>query len=65
MRPVERPDNAWLVGLLVVVVAALAVGWAWWQSKRESSEMRQMDEEFARQAAEAARVDHAAPVGTH
>jgi hypothetical protein len=39
---------------MVLIVAVLAVGWSWWQSKRESAEMRQMDEEFTRQAAEAA-----------
>jgi K(+)-stimulated pyrophosphate-energized sodium pump len=41
------------VGLLVLAVAVAAVGWSWWQSKRESAEMKAMDEEFAR-AAEAA-----------
>jgi K(+)-stimulated pyrophosphate-energized sodium pump len=49
-----QPDNASLIGLAVVALAILAVGWAWWQSKHESPEMRQMDEEFARQAAAAA-----------
>jgi K(+)-stimulated pyrophosphate-energized sodium pump len=43
----------WVVGAVVLLAAVLAVGWSWWQSKRESAEMRQMDEEFARQAAEA------------
>jgi K(+)-stimulated pyrophosphate-energized sodium pump len=42
------------VGWVVLLVAVLAIGWSWWQSKRESREMQQMDEEFARQAAEAA-----------
>src|SRR5207247_3953390 len=40
------------IGWLVVAVSVFAVGWAWWQSKRETDEMRQMDEEFARAAAE-------------
>jgi len=39
------------VGFLVMIVAAAAVGWAWWQSKRESKEMQAMDEEFSRAAA--------------
>jgi K(+)-stimulated pyrophosphate-energized sodium pump len=39
------------LGLWVLLVAVLAVGWSWWQSKRESAEMKQMDEEFARAAA--------------
>jgi K(+)-stimulated pyrophosphate-energized sodium pump len=38
-------------GLWILLVALLAVAWSWWQSKRESTEMRQMDEEFARAAA--------------
>src|SRR5262245_30946498 len=42
-----------LTGLLVLLVALAAVAWSWWQSKRESAEMRQMDEEFAKAAAAA------------
>ena len=38
-------------GIWVLIVALLAVAWSWWQSKRESTEMRMMDEEFARAAA--------------
>jgi K(+)-stimulated pyrophosphate-energized sodium pump len=41
------------IGILIVLVALAAVGWSWWQSKRESAEMRLMDEEFARAASEA------------
>jgi len=48
------------VGFLVIIVAAAAVGWAWWQSKRETPEMRQMDEEFSK-AAEA-EISAGAPV---
>ena len=55
------------IGVFVVVVALLAVGWSWWQSKRESAEMRQMDEEFARAAAAEAAAEPGAadrtPVG--
>ncbi len=36
------------IGLGVLGVSLLAVGWAWWQSKRESEEMRKIDEEFER-----------------
>jgi K(+)-stimulated pyrophosphate-energized sodium pump len=42
------------VGLAVLAVSVAAVGWAWWQSKRETEEMRKMDAEFAQAAAEAA-----------
>jgi K(+)-stimulated pyrophosphate-energized sodium pump len=62
MLPLVLRYNLWngtenrLVGLLVMVVAVLAITWSWWQSKRESSEMRQMDEEFARAAAQAQAV---------
>jgi Na+/H+-translocating membrane pyrophosphatase len=38
-------------GLYILLVAVAAVGWSWWQSKRESSEMRKMDEEFSAAAA--------------
>jgi K(+)-stimulated pyrophosphate-energized sodium pump len=48
------------VGFMVIIVAAAAIGWAWWQSKRETPEMRQMDEEFTR-AAEA-EISAGAPV---
>ena len=34
------------VGPAVVVVAGLAVVWAWWQSKRESDSTRRMEEEM-------------------
>jgi K(+)-stimulated pyrophosphate-energized sodium pump len=38
-------------GLWVLLIALAAVAWSWWQSKRESAEMRLMDEEFSRAAA--------------
>jgi len=41
-----------LIGVAILIVSLLAVSWAWWQSKRETDEMRQMDEEFARAVAE-------------
>jgi K(+)-stimulated pyrophosphate-energized sodium pump len=39
-------------GLWILLVAVAAVAWSWWQSKRETAEMRQMDEEFAAAATE-------------
>jgi K(+)-stimulated pyrophosphate-energized sodium pump len=55
-----------LIGLAVLVVAVAAIGWAWWQSKHESTEMKQMDEEFAKQAAEAgAAVEEQHTAGVH
>ena len=66
-KDVEKfPERRW-VGLLVLLVAVAAVGWAWWRSKVESPEMRKMDEEFAR-AAEAAAAEppqDRTPVGMH
>jgi K(+)-stimulated pyrophosphate-energized sodium pump len=44
VRTSDKPH----IGLLVSLVAALAIAWAWWQSKRETAQMRQMDEEFTR-----------------
>ena len=40
-----------VIGVMVVALALAAVGWSWWQSKRENAEMRAMDEEFERAAA--------------
>ena len=34
--------------------AGLALGWAWWQSKHESAEVRQMDEEMHKEEHDAA-----------
>jgi K(+)-stimulated pyrophosphate-energized sodium pump len=41
------------VGIAVVLASLAAIGWAWWQSKRETDEMRKMDEEFAIAVADA------------
>src|SRR5262249_22321041 len=35
-------SSRWFVGVVLLLVAVAAIGWAWWQSKRESPEMRQM-----------------------
>jgi K(+)-stimulated pyrophosphate-energized sodium pump len=56
-----KDTHTLLVGWLVVIGSLLAIGWAWWQSKRESAEMRQMDEEFSR----AADAEDRQPVGAH
>jgi K(+)-stimulated pyrophosphate-energized sodium pump len=44
---VTGKENRW-TGVAILLVALAAVAWSWWQSKRESSEMKQMDEEFAK-----------------
>jgi K(+)-stimulated pyrophosphate-energized sodium pump len=63
----DGPGNR-VLGVVVAAVAALAVGWAWWQSKKDSAEMRQMDEEMQHEAeAEAAARtgEHRATAGMH
>jgi K(+)-stimulated pyrophosphate-energized sodium pump len=35
-----------LVGLLVALLCAAAIGWSIWQSKRESKEMKEMEKQF-------------------
>jgi K(+)-stimulated pyrophosphate-energized sodium pump len=39
------------VGAVVLAIASFAVAWAWWQSKRESSEVKQMDAEMEKSLA--------------
>jgi K(+)-stimulated pyrophosphate-energized sodium pump len=46
-----KDERVLRIGWIVVACSLFAIAWAWWQSKRESAEMRQMDEEFAREAA--------------
>lgn len=41
----DGPGNP-MVGGVIAAIAALAVGWAWWGSKHESAEVRQMDAEM-------------------
>jgi K(+)-stimulated pyrophosphate-energized sodium pump len=43
------------VGLAVIGVSLLAIGWAWWQSKRETAESRRQDEEFEKELQAAAK----------
>ena len=42
------------VGYVVILVGLLAVSWSWWQSKRDTIEMRELDEQYE-QDLEAAR----------
>jgi K(+)-stimulated pyrophosphate-energized sodium pump len=42
-----------VVGGLIAAIAALAVGWAWWQSKHESAEVLQMETEMEKETATA------------
>ena len=37
----------------IAAVAVVAVGWAWWQSKQESSELKQMEAQMAKDVAAA------------
>jgi K(+)-stimulated pyrophosphate-energized sodium pump len=60
----DGPGNK-TIGVVVAVVAVVLVGWAWWQAKKDTAEMRQMDEEMQKEAADAAAADHKAPAGTH
>src|SRR5262245_49836896 len=38
------PDQT--IPMVVIVVGLLAVGWAWWQSKRDTREMQQIEADF-------------------
>jgi K(+)-stimulated pyrophosphate-energized sodium pump len=38
------------IGLTVLAVAGLAIVWAWWQAKRETTDMKQMEAEMDRDA---------------
>jgi K(+)-stimulated pyrophosphate-energized sodium pump len=49
----EQSDSA--LGYFVIAVAFLAIAWAWWQSKRETPELRELDEQYERDL-EAARA---------
>ncbi len=48
---IKKSDNA--IGYVVVLVGLLAIGWAWWQSKRDTHEMRELDAEYERELEEA------------
>jgi K(+)-stimulated pyrophosphate-energized sodium pump len=40
------PTN-WVVGIIVAIVSLALIGWAVWQSKRESAEMQEIDRELS------------------
>jgi K(+)-stimulated pyrophosphate-energized sodium pump len=40
-----------VVGGAIAAVAAIAVGWAWWQSKHESAELKQMEDQMEKDVA--------------
>ena len=42
-----------IFGYAVVAAGLLAIGWAWWQSKRDTDEMRELDAEYERELEEA------------
>jgi K(+)-stimulated pyrophosphate-energized sodium pump len=46
-------DNDDVVGYIVIAVGLAAIGWAWWQSKRDTEEMRELDAEYERELEEA------------
>jgi hypothetical protein len=50
VESVSKDSDILLTGWLVVLGSLLCIAWAWWQSKRESPEMRKMDEEFTQAA---------------
>ena len=62
----DGPGNK-TIGAAVAGVCLLLVGWAWWQSKKDTAEMRQMDEEMQKEATDAAAgsAEHRAAAGTH
>ncbi len=39
-------DSASWVGYAVILTALLAVSWSWWQSKRDTIQMRELDEQY-------------------
>jgi len=43
-------SQGWPIGLAVTLVSGLAVAWAWWQSKHETADMIEMDEELEKEA---------------
>jgi K(+)-stimulated pyrophosphate-energized sodium pump len=56
--------NRW-IGVVVLLIAVAAIGWSWWQSKRESAEMQQWDEEFARAVEAASSEEKKETVAAH
>ena len=42
-----------LIGYIIVAIGLLAIVWAWWQSKRDTEEMRLLDAEYEKELEEA------------
>jgi hypothetical protein len=40
-----------VVGAVIATVALIAVGWAWWQSKQESTDLKQMEAQMEKDVA--------------
>ncbi len=41
------------IGYVMIAIGLAAIGWAWWQSKRDTDEMRQLDAEYEKELEEA------------
>ena len=41
------------IGYVVIAIGLAAIAWAWWQSKRDTAQMRELDAEYERELAEA------------
>ena len=39
--------DSW-VGYMVILIGLVAVSWSWWQSKRDTIEMQELDEQYER-----------------
>jgi K(+)-stimulated pyrophosphate-energized sodium pump len=46
MHNVKDGTGDWRIGTAVIVIAAAAIAWAWWQAKRESAALKQIDAEM-------------------
>jgi K(+)-stimulated pyrophosphate-energized sodium pump len=44
-----------LVGVSIALVAVIAVGWAWWQSKQESEQLKELDDAMHKEPVGAAK----------
>ncbi len=51
------------IGLTVLAVAVLAIAWAWWQAKRETADMKQVEADMDRDAGPPAPSRDGRPVG--
>jgi K(+)-stimulated pyrophosphate-energized sodium pump len=46
-------NHDFAIGYVIVAIGLVAIGWAWWQSKRDTDEMRELDAEYERELEEA------------